>query len=438
VNNANQIDASAQQMALNAVVWGLPLVMLGRYLEVANSGAVEFNHFYMNTDIATPHSRAIGPNIDTVNGRAWLDLDKGPLVIGVPDTDDRYYSIQLQDMYMNSFAYIGRRTTGTKAGFFVITPPGFSGELPEGMTEIRSTTTKILSCVRTLVRGRGDLGAVEAINGAFTLGSLARFPQGQRHATVKDGALDAFQPGSRRTGNLLPHLEIAQSGAGYFTTLDALVRKFPPLPWDAPNLVRFASLGVGGTGSGASPACSDADLADAVQQGVALATRSVPSWSENGWLRRTNVPTFIKDPLQRAANNIYGPSTQIAEESVFYNLRIGPDDKLLNGANRYRLRFPPGQLPPVDAFWSLTLYNKSYFLFDNHIDRYGINDRTEGLRFEVDGSLELFVQADVPILGTANWLPSPNDEFQLVFRTYEPRAAVLDGSYRLPPLEIVG
>jgi hypothetical protein len=103
----------------------------------------------------------------------------------------------------------------------------------------------------------------------------------------------------------------------------------------------------------------------------------------------------------------------------------------------YRMTFAPGELPPVDAFWSLTLYDGNYFLFGNPLNRYGINDRTPGLRFDADGSLELLVQRDMPASGPANWLPAPPGDFQLVFRTYQPRPPILDGSYRLPPLEIV-
>ncbi|MBV1689373.1 DUF1254 domain-containing protein [Novosphingobium sp. G106] len=431
---SDRVDATdgRRQLARDAVVWGLPLVLFGRYLDAAVANGVRFNHFYMSSDVATPRSRAIGPNIDTMNGRAWIDLEEEPQVIGVPATADRYYTIQLQDMYMNSFAYVGRRTTGTAAGWFVLTPPGFSGRLPEGVTEVRAPTTKVLAFVRTLVRGSGDLDAVRAINGAFTLGPLSRFPEGQTAATVGAEALDVFQPSSRRTGGALPHIEIARSGAAYFAELDRLTHQFPPLDRDAPNLARLTPLDLG------AGEAAHADLAGDVEGAVDLITKSVRSWSENGWLRRSNVAQFIADPLERAANHIYGPGTQVAEESVFYNLRKGPDGETLNGAKTYRLRFGPGELPPVDAFWSLTLYDGNYFLFDNPIDRYGVNDRTEGLRFEDDGSLEILVQPDPPAAGTANWLPGPPGDFQLVFRTYQPRQPVLDGSYRLPPLDIVG
>ena len=251
------------------------------------------------------------------------------------------------------------------------------------------------------------------------------FPGGQVAATVASGALDAFQPSSRREGGALPHVEIARSGAAYFAELDKLVRQYPPLVADEQNLARLA------------PLLDCAEAAEEVAPAIDLITKSVKSWSENGWLRRSNVAQFMADPLERAANNVYGPGTQVAEESVFYNLRKGPDGETLNGRKAYRLRFSAGQLPPVDAFWSLTLYDGNYFLSDNAIDRYGVTDRTEGLRFAADGSLDILIAAQQPGEGPANWLPAPPGDFQMAFRTYQPRQEVLDGTYKLPPLEIV-
>ncbi len=427
-------ETDLRGLAEEAAIWGFPLVFFGLYLDAAAAGGVAFNRFYMASRIADARSRAVGPNIDTLNGRAWLDLDHGPQVIAVPDTADRYYTVQLQDMYMNSFAYIGRRTTGTGAGAFAITPPGWSGTLPAGVTAIPAPTSKVLAFVRTLVTSPEDLPNARAINEAMSLGPLVSWPAGQAPSPVADGALDAFQPASRAKG-LLPHQEVAQMGAGYFGRLASLLKQFPPSPRDAAQAALFAPLGLGGP---RDPAMTDAVLAEAVEAGIARAVHSVQSWPENGWLRRRNVEGVPSDPLIRAADNVYGPGTQVAEESVFWNLRQGPDGEVLSGDKQYRMRFGPGELPPVDAFWSLTLYDGSYFLFGNRLDRYGISDRTEGLRFEADGSLEIRVQASEPKSPSANWLPAPDGPFQLVFRTYQPREAVLKGTYKLPPLELIG
>jgi hypothetical protein len=423
-------------LAQEAVVWGLPLVLFGRYLDAAVDASVPFNQFFINNQIASPRSRAVGPNIDTLNGRAWLDLSEEPQVIFVPDTADRYYSIQFQDMYMNSFAYVGRRTTGTSASAFAVSPPGFKGTLQTGLTEIKATTSKVFLFVRVLVSGKADLTATRAISGGFAIGALSTFPMGARGTVVGENALDIFQPTSRRTSKSLPHQDLAKSGTQFFAELDRLVRLYPPLRWDKANLERFAALGIGTADSLSRDPDLEAELAAAVPLGVATALGSLQASSDNGWSRRDNVAPFIHDPVQRAANNIHGPGTQVAEESVFFNLRRGPDGEPLSGTHRYRLFFPAEQLPPVDGFWSLTLYDGSYFLFDNALDRYGIADRSEHLRYGPDGSLEIHLQADRPVEGDANWLPTPREEFQLVFRTYQPREPILDRTWRPPVLEI--
>ena len=140
-------------LAEEAFIWGVPLVLTGRYLDVAAKANLPFNQFILSPDLATPKTRALGANVDTLYGLGWLDLAASPQVIGVPDTQDRYYSIQLLDAYANSFAYIGRRATGTKAGAFALTAPGFEGKLPPGVTGIKAPTSKVLAFVRTLVRG---------------------------------------------------------------------------------------------------------------------------------------------------------------------------------------------------------------------------------------------------------------------------------------------
>ncbi len=413
-------------LAEDAFIWGVPLVLTGRYLDIAAKAGLTFNTFFLSPDLATPRTRALGPQVDTLYGLGWLDLSQGPQVIGVPDTRDRYYSIQLLDAYADSFAYIGRRTTGTKAGAFALTPPGFRGTVPPGVTEIRAPTGKVLAFVRTLVRGKDDLPAARAIHGAFTLGPLASYPDDRRPAVFRAESINA-----------LPVVDLSTAGAGYFDELNALVAAYPPLPFDAPRLDRFAPLGIGaGRRVPADPA-TVAALTAAIPAGLARIRTPAPGWSVNGWNTRLGVTNIMRDPVARAATNLYGPGTQVAEEALYFSARQGPDGRPLSGASRYRLRFPRGQTPPVDAFWSVGVYTKDFFLYDNPIDRYSITDRTEGLHFDPDGALTLAIRHDRPSDPDANWLPTPPDGFQITIRTYQPRPALLARRYKLPPLEIV-
>jgi hypothetical protein len=413
-------------LAQDAFIWGLPLVLSGRYLDIAAKAGLGFNQFYLSPELATPETHAAGPNIDTLYGLAWLDLAAGPQVIAVPEAHDRYYSIQLLDLYGDSFSYIGRRTTGTKAGAFAVTPPGWKGTLPTGVTGIAAPTGKVLALVRTLVSGRADLPAAQAIHLAYSTGPLSAWPQGRVPAIARANSI-----------NVIPALDLTSFGAGYFDELDALVRQYPPLPEDAANFARFAPLGIGG-GKPRGPELA-ATLAAAIPAGLARirAEQAASSTLVNGWRSNLSIVPFVRDPLARAAIHTYGPGAHIAKEALYFSAAQGPDGKSLDGTKRYRLRFAPGQTPPVDAFWSLILYDKSFFLFDNPDDRYSFNDRSEGLIYGADGSLEIVIGADKPA-GNVNWLPAPRDGFQLITRFYQPRASVFDGSYKLPALELVG
>jgi hypothetical protein len=144
------------------------------------------------------------------------------------------------------------------------------------------------------------------------------------------------------------------------------------------------------------------------------------------------VTNFIKDPLLRAAVNRIGPATHIAQEALYFGAK--PEGQPLNGTNKYVLKFDAGGLPPVDAFWSLTLYGADFLLVENPINRYSIGDRTAGLVYGGDGSLEIQIQNQPPERGTANWLPAPVGPYELVLRTYQPRPALFNGSYKIPRL----
>ncbi|WEK46243.1 MAG: DUF1254 domain-containing protein [Candidatus Andeanibacterium colombiense] len=412
-------------LAEDAFIWGVPLVLSGRYIDLAAKAGLDFNRFYLSPDLATPSTHAAGPNIDTLYGFAWLDLAAGPQVIAVPEIENRYYSIQLLDTYGDSFSYIGSRATGTKAGAYAVTAPDWKGSPPVGVTGIAAPTVKVLVLVRTLVSGQADLPAARAVHTAYTTGALSAWPHGRLNGIARTDSI-----------NVLPVIDLSGAGAGYFDELDALVKQYPPLPADAANFARFASLGIG-TGTPRSAELTAA-LTAAVPAGLARIQRQAFAGSTviNGWRTNLSVVPFIRDPLARAANNIYGPGGHIAKEALYFLAREGPDGQPLDGSKRYRLRFAKGQTPAVDAFWSLILYDKNFFLFDNPDSRYSFNDRSEGLVYGHDGSLEILIGADRPE-GRVNWIPAPRDSFQLITRFYEPRPSVFDGSYKLPPLEIV-
>jgi len=404
-----------------AAVWGLPLVETGRYLDLSKGRGIQFNQFYLNDRLATPALKVAGPNVDTLYGFAWIDLKTEPVVLDVPDTADRYYSIQLIDAYENTFAYVGRRATGTATGTYVIAGPGWSGNVPAGAKLIQAPTGLVLALTRTLVRGAADAPVATELQVHYSLAPLSAWPAGRKPGIVEPNVL-----------NILPVLDLSQAGAGYFDELDRLVRAYPPTGPEAQTFARFAALGLGTDRFAASK--PDASVLSAA---FVKAYAKVKAYSEadvvNGWRVDRHIVPFVADPLARAAVNRYGPGAHIAQEALYFSAVGDADGQPLSGVNRYSLTFPAGGLPPVGAFWSLILYGPDFFLVDNPLNRYAINDRTPGLVKAADGSLTLVIQHDRPA-DAANWLPAPDGKFQLIFRTYQPGPAILDGSYKLPPL----
>lgn len=415
-----------EKLAQDAYIWGYPLVLNNRLFNESAKDGVAPNRFVVQSRLSTPAVNAAGPNVDTLYGSTWLDVSNEPQVIIVPDTHGRYYSIQLVDAYGNSFAYIGRRATGTKSGAYAITAPGWAGKLPSGVKQIAATTPHVFALTRTLVLGEGDLQNALAVQGRYAIAPLSGYP-----ATAVAAALTP-EPFKLQPPN------VAARGPAFFDDLGDALRVNPPLPDDRATLARFARLGIG---PNLHPSQSgDKALVDLLAAAVPAADEKIKKASYsthvNGWSVNYQVTNLIWDPLLRASINQYGPGTHIAKEALYFSATSGPDGKQLNGGNRYAIRFAPGGLPPVDAFWSLTLYGPNFLLVENKIKRYAIGDRTPGLRRGADGSLELTIQHEEPT-DAANWLPAPAGPFQLILRTYQPRKALFDGSYRLPPLQQV-
>jgi hypothetical protein len=421
-----EAQAPDAALAREAVIWGFPLVLDNiLFNESANAG-IATNRFVVQSRLSTPQVNAAGPNVDTLYGSTWLDLTPEPQVIIVPDTHDRYYSIQLVDAYGNAFAYIGRRATGTRAGAYAITPPGWSGTLPPGVKRVAATTPRVFVMARTLVLGDADLRNALAVQSQYAIAALGTYPASAVRAEL---TIKPFK---------LAPMNLAARGAGFFDELGDALRVNPPLPDDRIAPARFAKLGIG---PGLHPSKSGnrelvALLAAAVPAAIGQIRKADYSTDVNGWRVNYKVTNVVSDPLLRASINQFGPGTHIAREALYFSALSGPDGLPLSGARRYAVRFPAGGLPPVDAFWSLTLYGPDFLLVENPMKRYAIGDRTAGLQRGADGSLELTIQHEAPA-DRANWLPAPAGPFQLVLRTYQPRTAIFDGSYRLPPLRLV-
>ncbi len=419
--------APLQETAQHAVIFGVPAVLQSRYLRLSDRAGIDRNRFSVNLTLSTPATHAAGPNDDTLYGLTWLDLTAGPQVIEVPATHGRYYSIQLIDMWSNSFAYIGLRATGDKAGAYAITPPGWSGKLASGVKEIKSPTKRLLALVRTFVKDAKDLKAAQRIHTSYTTGPLASYPGGRiRSQIVPDAAaLNVFAP-----------IDLIGSGISLYEEINSLINEYPPLPTDARYAKTLRPVGVD-VKDYVHPRATLAPMLQAAIKpaiGQILAYLPTEQTYVDGWGVNLHVANITHDPLRRAALTVYGPGTHVAKEALYFGI-AQLDGLPLTGAHDYTLAFPKGELPPVGAFWSLILYDATTFwLVANPINRYEIASHTDGLIYRADGSLTIAIQNSPPSSPSVNWLPAPSGAFRLVLRTYLPTPGILDGAWRPPPL----
>ncbi|MFC5788798.1 DUF1254 domain-containing protein [Agromyces tardus] len=443
---------STERHLVEAYVFGYPLVYNISSVEalaahgMASLPPAPFNAFAHATELATPDGRFVSVNNDTLYSLAQLDLSGGPLLLHVPDTDGAYYVLQFVDAWTNNFAYVGRRATGTAEATFLITPPGWSGEVPAGVRVIEAPTDIATIVGRLAVDGDDDVPRVLALQPQFTLTPLEG-----------NGPLRGIpQP----SPEIPEHLK-------FWELLRLWARAFPPAAPDVAFLRRFADYGLTDPGNpyGLVSRELDEHLAHAFAEGRAhIEEISKPDPSDtasapNGWRGFPHGFDYNVDHL--GLGTIDSPEWKIADRAESYVTRarsarnglwgnhgyeafyaevfVDADGAQLNGANAYELRLT--ELPPNDAFWSVTMYSTpEFYLVDNPIARYSIGDRTPGIVTGEDGSLVIRIQHDRPDdeAAAANWLPAPEGDFRPLLRVYQPGAAVLDGSFVMPAITKLG
>ncbi|GAA2813680.1 DUF1254 domain-containing protein [Kitasatospora sp. CM 4170] len=435
-----------EALAADAYVYGYPLVSDLTMVERFTGGgmgtlpAAPFNRMSHATRLAEPGDPFVSVNNDTVYSIAQLDLSEGPLVLHVPDTAGAYYVLQFVDAWTDNFAYVGSRATGTGEQSWLIVPPHWHGTPPDPGRVIVSPTTIASIVGRFACTGPDDLPRVQALQEALTLSPL--------------------EPGGLVAGLPAPDPDVPERLA-FFERLRVWMAAFPPAGPDVEYQRRFAPLGL--LDPDPSPYRAAApEWTAALLKGVAAgrervedATRPPEDHPAGEWRSGLHLfdfntdylgPGTIDDPewripdrraayLSRAAAARAGLWGNHAYEAVFAMTYDDADGRPLSGAHAYTLRFD--EPPPAEAFWSLTMYGlPDYYLVANPIERYAIGDRTPGLVYGDDGSLTLLLQHEPPAdpAAAANWLPTPEGGFRPIIRLYQPTQAVLDGTYRVPPI----
>jgi hypothetical protein len=420
-------DEARAELAAEAFVWGYPLVVSARTMQRLG-GIVGVNTlFNQAAPLGASTSIIVSPNQDTFYSVAALDLRSEPVVLTVPDVSDRYWTYQFLDAWTDSFHYVGTRATGGTGGSFVIAPPGWDGELPVGAELVVSPTPRVFLLGRYLVGDEADMAIVNGLE--RTLEPLSAVTGEPAPEPPPD--LGAPPGAPTETGN---------DGGAFFDELgDAVAVDPPATDADTAALARFAELGIG---RGLHPFAEGGDdgvLAAGVEKGLARIVEAAPGAGAHagGWTMYLGIDAFEDDPLLRAiiAKTLWGAN--IPAEAVYARSLADSTGAPYAGTTDYVMHFDAGALPPVDAvhgFWSVTLYGPDGFFVENALDRYAISDRTPGIVFAPDGSLDLSIQHAAPPGGESNWLPAPAGAFHLVLRIYLPSAAVTSGGYACPPV----
>jgi hypothetical protein len=427
-------------LATDAYVFGYPLVTMEMTRRViTNVAKVEGTRGPMGQLIKLreyPNASfrdVTAPNADTLYTMSFIDVGKEPWVLSIPDMKDRYFLFPMLDGWTTVFQVPGKRTTGTGAQTYAITGPGWTGTLPAGVKEYKSQTSIVWILGRIYCTGTPeDYAAVHALQDQCQLYPLSSYgkPYTPPMGTV-DPSID-MKTAVRTQVN-------AMDANAYFTLLAKLMKANPPLPVDAPELAKFAKIGLV-AGQDFDTSKLNADFAKRIPQvgfdRIMLQFKvNKAVKNENGWIFDTQSGIYGTNYLNRALMTAIGLGANRIKDAVYPFGGKDARGDAYDGANKYVMHFPPGELPPVDGFWSLTMYDKDFFFVANPINRYSVSER-QNLIPNPDGSTDLYIQKDSPGAGKeANWLPAPSGKFQLMLRMYWPKEedpSILNDTWKVP------
>ncbi len=393
---------------------------------------MSMNQFWHNNKNITDAYRDGGtPNNDTYYSVAWLDVSKEPIILSHGDMGDQYFTFEIASFNSDNFAYVGARTTGSKAGKFAIVGRNWKGTLPAGVKKLpASPTDNVLIFGRTAVKGEADGPSAIKKQATYQLTPLSQI--GNPNYVVPENH-DVLVPYNPKTDPLAD-----------WKTINRAMIKNPALQQHAVLLDMFKTIGIG-------PGIDIDKLDQATKKGLARASidgmkmlQAISITGDdypkvNGWSipPKTMGRAMINNDFNTIALQCLGGIiSHDPEEAIYLNTHADVNGTVLNGANKYTIHFEPNQLPDVKYFWSLTMYDTTNNLVHNPINRWSIGSLASKFKLANDGSLTLYIQKDSPGADKEdNWLPSPAEDFWVVFRLYGPSKKIIDQTWKMPPLK---
>ncbi len=440
---ATDLNAAATQ----AYIFGYPLVTMEltrrSFTNVAapDGKSAPMGHFVNVPKYpAASDRRVTAPNADTLYSTAWVDVGKEPYVLHVPNEHGRYYLMPMLDGWTTVFADPGKRTTGTDAADFAITGPGWKGTLPSGIKAAYASPTSIVWVLgRTYSSGTpNDYAAVHKIQAQYKLTPLSFYgkPYNPPPGTV-DPAWKSDKPVREQVD--------AMDGVSYFKLLASLMKTNPPVAADAPMVATMAKINVV-PGQDFDPAKLTPEQTAAIEAAPKTAQQEIMGLLKqqqlvNGWVI-TKTGEYGTNYTFRALITAIGLGANLPQDAIYPVGERDANGQPFDAANRYVMHFDKGQLPPVNGFWSLTMYDDRYFFVPNPLNRYTLSQRN-ALKQNADGSVDLYLQRSSPGRDReANWLPTPQSgKFIPMLRLYWPKEkppSILDGTWKPPPVRQVG
>ena len=439
----------AKAVAQEGYLFGLPPVYISVQADVQTNvakpegGRAPFNQFDNHREFPdAKNNKIVGMNVDTLYSLANVDLTAEPIVLVVPPMEgSRWWIMQIIDLWNDVPAAPGSRTHGGKGGNFALVGPNFTGTLPAGLEKIRVDTSLAALGGRTYTGGKADYPAVHKIQDQYRLIPLSQWKAaGTRYTPpatvpVKSG-VDAKTP--------VPVQVFKLSAEQFFGRLCELLVSNPAREADKAVMARLAKLGIT-PGAKFTTAAFDADTRKAIDQGIAGAQQAIRAEESkmgetvNGWQIARDLGRYGTKYTYRAAWTFFAVGGNLVEDAIYPLTLTDSDGKKLTGTNKYVLQFAKDQIPPVDAFWSLTMYDKDSYLVDNSINRYTLGDRSN-MKPGDDGSVTIYLQSESPGNDKeSNWLPTPKaDAFKVALRLYIPKKQVTDGTWKPPSVKRVG
>ncbi|TAL95983.1 MAG: DUF1254 domain-containing protein [Paraburkholderia sp.] len=428
-----------------AYIWGWPLVNnFNRSLAMKDlpepgkvggvAPAAPPNHISMLTDyIDAAENIVTCPNQDTVYGAGFMRLDVTPVVVQVPDFGDRFYTYQITDGRTDSFARIGKQYH-TRPGFYLLVGPHWKGNKPAGINAVYRSPTDIAAVLPRIFQDDTpeDKAAIQPSLNQVMVYPLSQFTG--RMQTTKWKDTPSFPAADTAGGGEVKWVVPEK----FFDELPGVMKMIPPLPGEEALYGMINSV--------LTAASNDPELkASLTQAATATEAEVIAPFFEfhnngrpvgRGWTSPPNGARWGTDYLSRTASAKSNMYDNAPEETRYIYTDFDSGGQRLSGANRYTVTFPKGQLPPVNGFWSLTLYNKAHLFEPNRLNRFSLGTKSKTLKYNQDGSLTLYFQNDSPGADLeTNWVPAPKDVFSLYIRAYWPKTAILDGSWSPPPVK---